>query len=181
MARGDRVRRAGVSSFGISGTNAHVIIEEAQAPAVPGSAVRPETGSDVPAIPLVISARTEVALRAQADRMRAWLTEHPDVDSWTVARSLLDSRALLERRAVVVGADRDELLSGLTAVASGSAAPGVVDGGAVPGRTALLFTGGGAQRVGMGAELYRSFPVFAAALDEVCTEFDRLLGGRCGR
>ncbi|MFE7798544.1 type I polyketide synthase [Nocardia sp. NPDC057440] len=186
---GDRVRRAGVSSFGISGTNAHVILEEA--PRTPsdrqhraavsepdgGAAAPARPHLDVVAVPLLVSAKSEEGLRGQAQRLLTWLTDRPEVDPWAVARSLLDSRALLDRRGVVVGRDRAELLAGLAALASGSPRPGVVDGVAGSGETAFLFTGGGAQRVGMGAGLYEAFPVFAAALDEVCAEFDRHLGG----
>ncbi|WP_227979259.1 type I polyketide synthase [Nocardia spumae] len=178
---GSRVRRAGVSSFGISGTNAHVIIEEA--PAAPQRpAAAPETIADVARggtslVPLVVSARSEAGLRAQAQRLRTWLADRPSADPGAVARSLLDSRALLDRRGVVVGGDHSALLAGLSALASGSPAAGVTDGVAASGTTAFLFTGGGAQRVGMGSDLYRAFPVFAAALDEVCAEFDQHLGG----
>ncbi|MFQ6399173.1 SDR family NAD(P)-dependent oxidoreductase, partial [Nocardia sp. KC 131] len=178
---GGRVRRAGVSSFGISGTNAHVILEEP--PTMPVSRVGPASAgsdadiADIAVVPLVVSAKSEEGLRGQADRLRAWLVDRPDVDVWAVARSLLDSRSLLDRRGVVVGRDREELLAGLAALASGSVLPGVVDGVAGSGKTAYLFTGQGAQRVGMGAGLYEAFPVFAAALDEVCAEFDRHLGG----
>ncbi len=178
---GVRVRRAGVSSFGISGTNAHVIVEEA--PPLPArSAPAPDMTGDgasggAAVVPLVVSARSQEGLRAQAQRLLAWLADRPAADPRTVARSLLNSRALLERRGVVVGGDHAELLAGLAALASGSPAPGVADGVAASGGTAFLFTGGGAQRVGMGAGLYRAFPVFAAALDEVCAEFDRHLGG----
>ncbi|MBF6468486.1 SDR family NAD(P)-dependent oxidoreductase [Nocardia beijingensis] len=174
---GSRVRRAGVSSFGISGTNAHVILEEAPPSARverPAADAGPVVGDSVP---LVVSAKTSEALRGQAERLHSWLTGAPEIDSREVARALLDSRALLDRRGVVVGRDRQELLAGLAALAAGAASPHAVEAHAVPGATAFLFTGGGAQRVGMGADLYRAFPVFATALDEVCAEFDRHLGG----
>ncbi|WP_406276664.1 SDR family NAD(P)-dependent oxidoreductase [Nocardia sp. NBC_00881] len=180
---GDRVRRAGVSSFGISGTNAHVIIEEAPAPSFThtgtpsdGAELAPVGSNvDIAVVPLVVSAKSDAGLRGQADRLRAWLADRPDVDVWAVARSLVDSRAAMDRRGVVVGRDRAELLAGLAGLASGSAPSGVVAGATVPGRTAFLFTGQGAQRAGMGAGLYQAFPVFAAALDEVCAEFGRHL------
>ncbi|MFF0457527.1 type I polyketide synthase [Nocardia africana] len=173
---GERVRRAGVSSFGASGTNAHLIVEEAPAEPVtaPASADVPgldPLASDV--VPLVISAKSRDALRAQADRLRQWLHDDLEADPWDVAHSLTTSRALLDHRAVVLGRDRSELLAGLADLATG--APNTIESAALAGRTAFLFTGQGAQRAGMGAGLYRVFPVFAAALDEVCAEFDPLL------
>ncbi|NEW38026.1 SDR family NAD(P)-dependent oxidoreductase [Nocardia cyriacigeorgica] len=171
---GRQVRRAGVSSFGISGTNAHVIVEQA-----PDQITEPEpatTGPHPEVVPLVISAKSEQALRGQAGRLRSWLAGHPEADPWTMVRTLLDSRALLDRRAVVVGSGRDELLAGLAALAAGTSSASVVTGVPRIGTTAFLFTGQGAQRQGMGAALSVAFPVFAAALDEVCAEFDPLLG-----
>ncbi|WP_433683183.1 SDR family NAD(P)-dependent oxidoreductase [Nocardia sp. CA-119907] len=179
---GDRVRRAGVSSFGISGTNAHVILEEA--PAAPVAVAIGDIGDDaerqsnrtVPVIPLVVSGKGEAGLRAQAARLRAWLSERPDVDVADAAYSLVTSRAQLDSRSVVLGRDRDELLERLADLAESETGPGVIAGAIGSGQTAFLFTGQGAQRVGMGAGLYEAFPVFADVLDSVCAQFDPVLG-----
>ncbi|MGH3376098.1 MAG: beta-ketoacyl synthase N-terminal-like domain-containing protein, partial [Actinoallomurus sp.] len=117
-----RPRRAGVSSFGISGTNAHVIIEQAAAggaPAVAGA------GPRWPVLPWVLSARSEDALRGQAGRLLAHL-ERADLDPADVGFSLVSARSRFEHRAVVVGADRGELMAGLAAVAAAEPAAGVV-------------------------------------------------------
>ncbi|WSY61991.1 alpha/beta fold hydrolase [Nocardia sp. NBC_00881] len=174
---GERVRRAGVSSFGISGTNAHIVLEEAPLPVVSSVEDDAVPTATVDVLPLLVSAKSGAALRAQANRLRQWLIDHPAADLWSVASSLIETRAKWDRRAVVVGGDRGQLVSGLAELASGSSSPGVVEGTAGAGKTAFLFTGQGAQRVGMGAELAAAFPVFAETLDAVCAEFDRLLGG----
>ncbi|BDT91970.1 polyketide synthase [Nocardia sputorum] len=169
---GDRVRRAGVSSFGVSGTNAHAILEEAPAPApvVPAPGPRLET-----VVPWLVSAGSESGLRAQAERLRQWSIHHPDAAPWDTAHALITSRAQLPWRGVVVGHDRDELLSGLAELAAG--APGAIAAKAnTTGRTAFLFTGQGAQRAGMGAGPYAAFGVFATAFDELCAHIDPLLG-----
>ncbi|MCA1588051.1 MAG: type I polyketide synthase [Chloroflexi bacterium] len=172
---GGRLRRAGVSSFGVSGSNAHVILEEA--PPVAAAAASAGAVEPLPATPFVLSARSDAALRAQAARLREHVAARFELDLADVAFTLATARSHLDRRTVVVASDRDALLTALGALASGAdPAPDVVEGEPVSGRTAFLFTGQGAQRAGMCRELYDAFPVFAAALDAACDELDPLLG-----
>ncbi|MBB4911539.1 type I polyketide synthase [Actinophytocola algeriensis] len=157
-------RRAGVSSFGLSGTNAHVIVEEAvEEPAAREDAV--EAGP----VPLLVSARSREALRAQAELLRSTVDGQPDLALVDVAHSLATTRARLEHRAVVVADDRDAALAGLSALADGRAEGTVVRG--TP-QLAVLFAGQGTQRVGLGRALCGRFPVFAAALDAVIAALD---------
>nr|QDA77045.1 polyketide synthase/nonribosomal peptide synthetase [Jahnella sp. MSr9139] len=169
-----RPRRAGVSSFGISGTNAHVLLEEA--PAVEPVAPTERPAGLPPWAPLLLSGKTEAALRAQAERLRAHLDAHPDLGLVDVGYSLALTRTRFDHRAVVVASDRAAVLAALDALAQGKSAPSVVLGHARPlGKLAVLFTGQGSQHAGMGRALYESFPVFRGALDAVCGHFDALL------
>ncbi|TDP92877.1 type I polyketide synthase [Labedaea rhizosphaerae] len=152
-------RRAAVSSFGISGSNAHTIIEQApDAPAVEPVDAAPGL------LPFLLSANSDKALRAQAARLLDHQLRPADL-----AVSLATSRAALNRRAVVLARDPEELRSGLTTLATGAAAPNTVSGRREPGGLAFLFTGQGSQRAGMGRALYEAFPVYAAAVDEIAS------------
>ncbi|RZS32689.1 acyl transferase domain-containing protein [Herbihabitans rhizosphaerae] len=164
-------RRAGVSSFGMSGTNAHVIIE--QAPDVKDDP-EPADPARLPVVPWALSAKTPEALAAQAKQ----LLSHVDgeVDAHDVAFSLATTRASFDHRAVVLGTDSAALRRGLELLADGASSPDVARGIAKgDGKTAFLFTGQGAQRAGMGRELYEAFPVYATASDDVCAAFDQHL------
>ncbi|MEZ0073286.1 type I polyketide synthase [Planotetraspora sp. GP83] len=175
----NRPRRAAISAFGVSGTNAHIIIEQAPADAVPADAgPEREPGRALPAIPWTISGRTPAALRAQADRLLAHLDRHPDLDPADVAHSLATTRTAFDHRAVVIGPARADLTEGLRALAAGSALPSTVTG-SVGGNPAVafLFTGQGSQRTGMGRQLYDTFPVFAATFDTLIEHLDRHLAG----
>ncbi|MEU5425063.1 SDR family NAD(P)-dependent oxidoreductase [Streptomyces olivoreticuli] len=173
----DRPRRAGVSSFGISGTNAHVILENAPDEQGPGEEVSPDAPVAVGGpVPWVVSGRTEEALTAQARRLRDHVARQEPLDVRAMGRALATTRSTFEHRAVVVGEDEKALLAGLDALAAGESAAGLVHGVTDgPVRSAVMFTGQGSQRVGMGRELYDAYPVFAEALDEVCAELDRHL------
>ncbi|CAL9649350.1 3-ketoacyl-CoA thiolase (plasmid) [Streptomyces sp. enrichment culture] len=155
-----RPRRAGVSSFGISGTNAHVILEQGPEEPEPTGAPAPD---GLP-VPWALSGKSVEALRAQAARLLGALTDEPVAD---VGFSLASTRAHLPHRAVVVGDTREALLDGLSAVAEGRGAAGVVEGVAgEPGRVAFVFPGQGSQWQGMAVELLDSSPVFAARMAE---------------
>ncbi|WP_372352422.1 type I polyketide synthase [Streptomyces sp. KL116D] len=183
-----RPRRAGVSSFGISGTNAHLILEEA--PEQPAPAPEPVTGETAPTgvVPLVVSARSERSLAGQAERLATYIESHGEDGAGAplplprVARALLAQRALLPERAVVLAGSDEEARTGLAALARGESPAGVVTGRAAgsggPGKTVWVFPGQGSQRVGMGSELYDRHPVFARALDEACAHLDAALAGR---
>ncbi|MFE2757737.1 beta-ketoacyl synthase N-terminal-like domain-containing protein, partial [Actinosynnema sp. NPDC059335] len=163
-------RRAAVSSFGISGTNAHVILEQAPAPAdaepsaPPSAPADAEPSASLPVVPVLLSAGSAEALRAQAER----LLDHPTEDLTSLGFSLATTRGGLRHRAAVLAADHAGLTAGLRAIAADEPAPDVFRGAAGEGRTAFLFAGQGSQRPGMGRELYRAFPAYATAFDEVC-------------
>jgi benzoate-CoA ligase family protein len=178
---GAEPRRAGVSSFGVSGTNAHVILEESPAgdsaapDAAPGTEARGALAAAV--LPWLISGKSERALREQAARLREHLRAHPQLRAADVGVSLA-TRSGFECRAALVGSERGELLQALDTLAAGAHGPGVIEGVAPRSGgvgVAFLFTGQGAQRTGMGRELYKSSPVFRGALDELCDELDRHL------
>ncbi|MEU6541153.1 type I polyketide synthase [Streptomyces sp. NPDC047000] len=165
-----RPRRAGVSSFGISGTNAHVILEAAaEETAVAG------TAADAPVTAWPLTARNATALRDQAARLLDHLAAHPEAEPAEVGLSLATTRTHFDHRTVLLGSDRTELIDALAALADDRPTPrtpmGTARGG---GRTAFLFTGQGAQRLGMGRELYDAYPVFAAAYDAVCAHIPGL-------
>ncbi|MFD9326193.1 alpha/beta fold hydrolase [Streptomyces sp. NPDC060065] len=163
-----RPRRAAVSAFGIGGTNAHIVLEEAGA----------ETGEVLPSgrsrarraatPPLLLSAASPAALRAQAAQTAAALRERPELDLLDVAFTHASARAIFPHRAAVATGDRSTALDALDELAISTAPHTAVS----PGRLALLFTGQGAQRVGMGEELCEAFPVFSAAVDALCERFD---------
>ena len=173
-----RPRRAGVSSFGISGTNAHVILEEAPEQVPVGdreTGDRPGASSEQPLrgpVPLALSAKSEPALLEAASRLASHLKANPDLEPADVAYSLLTSRASFEHRAVVLGEDREELLASLGELAAGKEAKSLAKAKAKAGALAWLLTGQGSQRLGMGKELRETDPDFKAALDEVCKELD---------
>ncbi len=172
----ERVRRVGVSSFGVSGTNAHLILE--QAPESVRVAVAGEQINVGPSIwPFVVSGKSSDVVRSQAERLRAHLVAHPELELGDIALTLALHRASLTHRAVVLAQGREQLVERLDGLAGGVRVDGVLEGGAGSGGgVAFLFSGQGSQRPGMGRELYRSFPVFAGALDELCGELDPHVG-----
>ena len=188
-----RPRRAGVSSFGFTGTNAHVLIEEApaQSPAASES-----DAPDAPVNVLPLSARTPEALVALAQRYESWLTAHPDVDLADVCLTAGTGRSHFEHRAALVVDSVDGAREGLAELAENRLRPGVVRGEHTHRpTTAWLFTGQGSQHPGMARELFDAEPVFAETVTrcadavndilprpllEVLLATDRETGGETG-
>ncbi|MCL6302900.1 type I polyketide synthase, partial [Streptomyces kronopolitis] len=178
----DRPRRAGISAFGVSGTNAHAVLEQAPptdpAPhtddpdaAEPAPLAEQPAAAPLPVVPWVLSARSEPALRAQAAQLVDHMGQLTDAGVEGIGASLATTRTAFEERAVVLGEDREELLRHLARFAQGDDTA-AVRGTAGRGKTAFLFAGQGAQRLGMGRDLHAAFPVFAAAFDEICAHLD---------
>jgi acyl transferase domain-containing protein/acyl carrier protein len=180
-----RPRRAGVSSFGASGTNAHLIVEEAPS-GVESDGVGPETGDaddggapqwegTAAPLPFVLSARSEAALTQRARLLAARLRARPELDLTDVAYSLATSRAALKRRAVAIASEREQLLDALDAIAAEAPSPDALSAGATSTRLAYMLVGQGAQRVGMGAGLHAAFPAYATAFDAAAELFEEEL------
>ncbi|USQ86426.1 acyltransferase domain-containing protein [Streptomyces phaeoluteigriseus] len=163
--RGDGPRRAGVSSFGVSGTNAHVILEE-EPPSERAGEGGPGPAVAGGLVPWVLSGRNAAAVERQADRLRDFAAADPGADAADIGWSLVSSRARFDHRAVVLGRGREELLSGLASLGDGAESAAVVRGVAGNlGGVVFMFPGQGSQWVGMGRQLYDTFPVFARTLD----------------
>jgi polyketide synthase 7 len=170
-----RPRRAGVSSFGMGGTNAHVILEQAPPPTEvteaasrtgdsggAGSVESGGSGGAMSVLPWVLTAKSGEALAGQAGRLLAWVQADERLDPVDVGWSLVTTRSVFEHRAVVVGADRLQLMAGLAGLADGRPSADVVVGGAQPiSKTVLVFPGQGSQWPGMGVQLLDASPVFA--------------------
>ncbi|WP_329093492.1 SDR family NAD(P)-dependent oxidoreductase [Streptosporangium sp. NBC_01469] len=155
---------AGVSSFGMGGTNCHVVLS-GPPPASGEEPVRHGMGL----VPWVVSGNGRAALREQAERLLSFVGERPGLDPLDIGLSLTTTRASLTHRAVVTGGDREELLAALTELARDGVSPEVSrDVASSTGRCAVVFSGQGAQRAGMGSGLYAAFPVFAEAFDAAC-------------
>ncbi|OIJ90608.1 polyketide synthase [Streptomyces sp. MUSC 14] len=165
----DRPRRGAVSAFGISGTNVHVVLEQAPRTGEPPAPPAPDRILTQAAKPFVVSARGAAALRGQATALTAYLAEHPDVDLDALGRSLVTSRGVHDRRAVVLAGDVAALTAGLTAIAAGETdlTEDVVLGeGDDMDRPVFVFPGQGGQWLGMAVDLWDASPVFAAAMAE---------------
>jgi acyl transferase domain-containing protein/NADP-dependent 3-hydroxy acid dehydrogenase YdfG len=172
--RPDEPLIAGVSSFGMGGTNCHVVLSDWQPayPSIEARARRP-TGRLPVAVPVQVSGKSAEAVRAQAQRLHAFLQADRNAQLVDIAYSLATTRSAFTSRAVVLARDRVDLLTGLDALSRAEVTSNVVQGTAHVGRTAFLFAGQGSQRPGMGRELYDLFPVFSEALDAACAHLDR--------
>ncbi len=165
--RDGHTRRGGVSSFGFSGTNAHAIIEEAPEPKDTQRADG-EIGC-----PLILSAKSQEALRSQAERWASWLALNPDVSWPDVLHTAATTRTHFETRASVTARDVSAAKDVLQSIAQGKAnRDAVISTEGRPGKLAFLFTGQGSQMAQMGAQLYREHPVFEMALDVVARALD---------
>ncbi|MER5402154.1 type I polyketide synthase [Streptomyces sp. NPDC002599] len=171
-----RPRRAGVSAFGVSGTNAHVILEQApleEDQDGEGDEDHPPYCQGGP-VPWALSARSAQALRAQARVLHDFAAARPDLDLLDAGHALVSTRTRFEHRAVLLGHDRDELLGALDALSRGKDSAALIRGTATGEADGpiYLFPGQGSPWAGVGRLLYDTHPVFARSLDEICARFD---------
>jgi acyl transferase domain-containing protein len=171
--RGGQPRRGGVSSFGISGTNAHVIIEE------PGELAASPVGTEEPVVWL-LSGRSAAAVGAQARRLGELLESGEPTAIDAVARTLATRRTHFPHRAAVAGANGEQLRRGLAALANQGRNQAAGQAIRAP-RVAFVFSGQGTQRERMGAELYARYPVYASAFDAACAAVDEARERHTGR
>ncbi|AXW87083.1 polyketide synthase [Lonsdalea britannica] len=172
----ERPKRAAISAFGFSGTNAHLILEEAPPISFSAEPADTENTFPVPGISLPLSAASPEGLCAQARQLRSWIIREEAPDLSAVAYSLATHRTHFDYRAVVTADNCDGILDALQGLAENRYAPGIAQGiRSRSGNVAFLFTGQGAQWPTMGQGLYRLSPVFARTLDEVCHHIDPLL------
>jgi acyl transferase domain-containing protein len=164
----ERPRIAGVSSFGMGGTNCHLVVSDWRGNGRPPEA--PEPPSSV--VPVLVSGRSEQALRAQAARLLQHLGDRPGLDLAGIAHSAAVTRTHFDHRAALLAHDQEDLLEGLVDLAEGRRTGRAVQGVARLGGLAFLFTGQGSQRPGMCGALHEAYPAFADTLDAVCEEFD---------
>ncbi|GFN06556.1 hypothetical protein Smic_51120 [Streptomyces microflavus] len=166
-ARPGALRRAAVSAFGVSGTNAHVIVEEppAEAQAAPAE----ETVRPAGAVPWLLSGKTPQAVTEQARRLLTHLRNHPDHSPLDTAYSLATTRTTHDHRISITGTTREELLAKLTEFTE---TPPATTTPHTNGKVAFLFTGQGAQRINMGNELAAIYPEFDRHLNDICSHFD---------
>jgi microcystin synthetase protein McyG len=168
--RGSRPRRAGVSSFGFSGTNAHLILEEA-----PPAEIAPDDGSERPLHCLTVSARSEASLGALTRLYADALAPEKELRLADFAHVAATGRTHHTHRMAIVAADSAEAREALLAADAGEADPRIRCGRLASGRSTevvFLYTGAGAQYPGMGRELYQTSPVFRDVIDHC----DKLLG-----
>ena len=167
----DRPRRAGISAFGVSGTNAHVVLEQASpVQAAAEQAADVQTTADAVSPSWLLSSKTADGLRGQAARLAAHVTARPELRAEEVAWSLAATRTHFPHRAVLLGRNRDELIAAATALAEDSPSPAIVQGKAqFGGKTVFVFPGQGTQWTGMGLDLLNTSPVFAKRITECDT------------
>ncbi|WP_308416656.1 type I polyketide synthase [Streptomyces sp. AJS327] len=180
--RGEVPRRAAVSAFGVSGTNAHVIVEEAPEQDTASAGDQEDTAGPTddawrtPVVPWLVSGKSQAALAAQADRVADFVEGRPELQPADIAAALALTRSALDQRAVIVASERGKLTDGLRALAAGLPTPQLVTGATrTPGRVAFVFPGQGAQWEGMGRELLDTSPVFAATIADCEVAFAGLV------
>ncbi|MDN5851092.1 MAG: type I polyketide synthase, partial [Nitrococcus sp.] len=173
-------RRVGISCFGVGGVISHTIIEEAPADPTeerygPSSA---HTDVERPTL-FPLSARSQASLMANARQLATWIEEHPEIGRSSIGHTMSNRRDHLSKRAAIIASSREQLISGLIAVANGdesaNAVVGDVSGDAQKGAV-WVFSGHGAQWEGMAKELLERSTVFAETIDALGPTFQRELG-----